>query len=78
MYYGEVNAGGKRHGRGIDIQNDGQIIVGYWENGQFSTGNFIGIFIDGSFNVGEIYMNAGEKEERGTRYKTDGSTEKYV
>ncbi len=53
-YYGEVNAG-NRHGRGISIFNNGVIHIGYFENGGCATGNYIYIYPDGKFQVGEYY-----------------------
>jgi hypothetical protein len=72
-YYGEVNADGKEHGRGIHILNSGNIYIGYWENGGLSTGNYILIFSNGDFVVGEIYIKDGGRRNRWTQYNTDGS-----
>ena len=51
--FGELNENNKLHGRGIYIHDDGEIWIGYYENGGYSTGNYINIFSDGVFLVGE-------------------------
>ncbi len=78
-YYGEVNANGKEHGRGIRIWNHGNIGIGYFENDSWwTTGNYIIInSISGFFKVGEIYMKYGNTWRRGTEYKTNGIEENY-
>ena len=76
-YYGELNASGKEHGRGISIRNDGFILIGYRENGELSTGNYISIWSDGRFNVGERYLMDGKIAVSNTWYYTDGTEEKY-
>jgi hypothetical protein len=48
QYYGEVNANGERHGRGINIYN-GHIKIGYYENGEYSTGKYISITSDDDY-----------------------------
>ena len=58
-YYGELNVDGKEHGRGIRIWNYGTIIIGYYENGRCA-GNYIYIYSNGEFDVGEVYMKDGE------------------
>ncbi len=55
-YYGELKADGEPHGRGIRIWLDGGIWIGYWWRWYMSTGNYIMIFSDGEFRVGEFYM----------------------
>ncbi len=59
-YFGELNADGKPHGRGIIIDNYDGIIIGYCENGVWSTGNYIAIHSNGRFSVGEKYMKEGK------------------
>ncbi len=76
-YYGQLNADGKEHGRGIKILDLGTIHIGYFENGVWSTGNYIYIYPDGRFNVGERYIKYGERRGRGTEYYTDGTEDKY-
>ncbi len=76
-YYGEVNGSGKPHGRGIEINNDGDIWIGYWQNGSDDTGNYIRIYDDGDFDVGECYMRDGVRWVRGTTYYTVGGKFKY-
>ncbi len=76
-YYGELNADGKEHGRGIRIWDDGSTTIGYYENGKWSTDNYIFIFSDGDFRVGEIYQKDGKKWKRGTTYFTNGTEKKY-
>ncbi len=75
-YYGELNSYGKEHGRGIDISN-GSILIGYWEDGWLSTGNYIKIWSDGRFWVREFYIKDEEKWWRGTEYNTDGTERPY-
>ncbi len=66
------------HGRGIRIDDDGFILIGYFdEDGIASTGNYIHIYSDGTFRVGERYFKDGERRERGTGYMTDGKKKKY-
>ncbi len=76
-YYGEVNESGEEHGRGIKIWNDGDIWIGYFDNGWYYTGNYIDIRSNGTFYVGEMYLKDEEKWERGTQYDTDGTEEQY-
>ncbi len=76
-YYGEVNADGKEYGRSIIIYDNGYIMIGYFENGWSSTGNYIHIYSDGGFQVGDMYLTDGEIWNRGTSYKTDGTEKKY-
>jgi hypothetical protein len=75
--YGEVNADGKEHGRGIGLFDDNTIQIGYYENGGFTTGNYIWIDSDGDFQVGERYMKDGKRLRRGTGYYTNGDEEQY-
>ncbi len=53
------------HGRCIRICKYGPIFIGYYENG-LSTGNYIHIFGNGWFRVGEIYFKDGKRWRRGT------------
>ncbi len=76
-YYGEFNADGEEHGRGIQIQNgEGDIHIGYFKNGSMSTGNYIMIFKDDrvQFEVGEYYF---VRRIRGTEYLSDGTEQKF-
>ena len=57
-YYGELHPNGRLHGRGINIYDNG-IIIGYFENGGLSTGNYIYICWNGEFRVGERYTKDG-------------------
>ncbi len=76
-YYGELNADGEAHGRGILIYNDDGFQIGYWQNDECGTGNYININSKGEFVVGEYYMKDGREWVRGTMYKTDGTELKY-
>ncbi len=76
-YYGEVDADGKGHCRGILIWNNGRITIGYFENDDVSTGNYITIYWNGEFRVGKYYTKDGVSWERGTQYYTNGKEEKY-
>ncbi len=76
--FGEFNENNKLHGRGIrigkfDIE---RILIGYWENGCLSTGNYIIIRYDGVFQAGEKYYKDGVRGSRGTSYYTDGTEKK--
>ncbi len=42
-----------------------------------STGDYIAIFSSGNFEVGERYLKDGERWNRKTEYKTDGTEEQY-
>ncbi len=75
--FGEVNEDNDLHGRGIQIYWNGRIDIGYFKDGELSTGNYISIWSDGLFQVGEIYEKDGEKWRRGTQYDTDGTEIKY-
>ncbi len=57
--FGEFNQDNDLHGRGIQIWNDGEIWIGYYEKGGLSTGNYIYIRYDGVFWVGEKYLKDG-------------------
>jgi hypothetical protein len=72
-YYGELNAKGLAHGRGIHILKNGNIAIGYCEDGDWSTGNYITIDSDGEFRVGELYFKDGRRWRRGTQYNKDGT-----
>ncbi len=41
------------------------------------TGNYITIYSDGEFIVGEWYRKDGRRGDRYTKYWTDGSEEKF-
>jgi hypothetical protein len=61
--YGEFNDEGELHGRGIFVNNGGQVLIGYFnKNNVNSLGPFIQISIHGFFKVGESVLN-----EDGTR-----------
>jgi hypothetical protein len=75
--FGELDEDNRLHGRGIKLWNDGAIFIGYYQNGEWSTGNFIYIHDDGVFEVGEYYRKDGEVRERYTRYMTDGTEWQY-
>ncbi len=75
--FGEFNNDNKLHGRGIEIWNDGFIVLGYHEIGRWSTGNYIRISKDGWFTVGKKYIKDGLTWKRGTEYYKHGKEEKY-
>ena len=52
-------------------------MIGYFDNVVLTTGNYIYIHRDGDIDVGERYMEGGSKNNRGTRYKADGTIKKY-
>ncbi len=69
-YYGELNRIGP-HGKGIKIFKDGHIYIQYWNNEEPAPGNYIRIFSDGEFKVGEFYLKDGEMHRRGALYCLD-------
>ena len=63
----------------IGIYSDGTIRIGYFDNGYVALGNYLRIFSDGRFEVGECYPNDKSYNISyiGTRYMTDGTSEPY-
>ncbi len=57
--------------------NDGVITIGYFEDGELSTGNYIYINSRGYFRVGEVYMIEGRRWKRGIQYNTNGIEFKF-
>ena len=74
---GELNSDNKLHGKGIYFYSGGEIGIGYYNNGVGAPGNYLTIYSDGEFKVGECYLKDGEKCVRGTRYLTDGFCKKF-
>jgi hypothetical protein len=74
---GELNQYNELHGRGIEIYDCGTITIGFFENGKLSTGNYIRIYRNGKFKVGEKCIEDGVKMNRGTVYRTDGTESQY-
>ncbi len=74
--FGEFNEENKPHGRGIIIHYHGGLVIGYFENGDWNTGNYINIWSNGDFSVGECYLKDGWRQFRGTKYHTNGTEEK--
>ena len=71
-----MNADKKLTGRGIQFDNDGIILIGYYDDGYDVPGNEIYIWSDGEFTVGEKYNKAdGHLADRYTWYNPDGTTE---
>jgi hypothetical protein len=59
-YIGEWSKETKKpSGRGICIYPNGNIHIGYYNNGELAPGNDIYIFSDGGFIVGEVYLKDG-------------------
>ena len=62
--FGEHNSDNKLHGKGIDIDAvidaNGDIYIGYYNNGFVAPGKYIFIYGGGEFSVGEIYMKDGK------------------
>jgi len=54
----------KLHDRGIRIYSDGNIYIRYWNNGVVAPGNYLIIWPDGKFRVGECYLKNGKRCER--------------
>ncbi len=65
------------HGRGIERFGGGNILIGYWDDGDYSPGPYIRICSEGTFRVGMLYMKDGERWKRGMQYNTDGTEEPY-
>ena len=57
--FGEINRFNKLHGRGIEIKAWSYFHFGYFDNDKWAPGNFINIFRDGGFRVGEFYLKDG-------------------
>ncbi len=80
-YVGEHNVNNKLYnglqGRGIKFYSDGDINIGYYNNGYGAPGNFITIYKNGEFHVGEYYLKDAILDTRGTRYNADGTTKKF-
>ncbi len=57
------------------MKNYGVIHLGYFENGSY-TGNYIRIYSDGEFWVGERYLKDEKRGDRWTQYMTDGREKK--
>ena len=74
---GELNSANNLHGRGILINILGTIWIQYWNNGDVAPGNYLKIWSDGDVSVGECYFKDGELRDRGTIYKTDGTSVTY-
>ena len=75
-YIGEMNDEDRPHGRGLTIDSDGSIFIGFWNNGVYAAGNYITLGSGGSFRLGEFYFldyYSGLKD-RYTDYDTDGSS----
>lgn len=58
-YYGEKNERGG-HGRGITVQTNGSIFIGFSENGQYALGNRIQICAEGQMQTEEMYLKQGK------------------
>ena len=67
----------KLHGRGIKFQNKVYVTIGYWFDDENAPGCYMNIYRWGDFHVGEFYMQGGRLRSRGTRYDTDGSSERF-
>ncbi len=77
-YFGEWSTEtGKPLGRCIEFYKDGEIFIGYNDDGDCVTGNYITIYKSGIFKVGEIYRKDSVKWERGTQYETCGDSFDY-
>jgi hypothetical protein len=69
LQFGELDENNYMHGRGIELRKNGDILIGFFENGGWSTGHYICIYSDGRFLVGEKYLKDDVKWDRGTEYK---------
>ena len=69
---------GKLHGKGIDLNGEWDIQIGYFRNNRLTFGSYVFICPDGSIKVGELTEDEfGEKSDKGTIYKEGGKSEKY-
>ena len=65
------------HGRGIRVQNNGNIYIGYFNTGKVN-GNFVQIDWDGEIQVGEQQRNSdGMVHYQGIKYNSDGTQTKF-
>ena len=76
-YYGELNAAGNKHGRGIKIESGGNIFIRYFDDGVSAPGNEITIWSDGDVDVGEVFLKDVVRRARGTRYCANGKTPEF-
>ncbi len=77
FHFGETNKDNKLHGRGIRIWYEGNIYIGYFNNGYYAPGKFINIYMSGEFEVGEIYLKDGQQRNKSTQYDTKGLASKF-
>jgi hypothetical protein len=79
-YFGEHNAANQPHGKGIMLEEDGQISIGYRQNGEPSTtGLYVLIPPDGALTVGERTIDpAGKVVYKGTIYYLDGTSNQFL
>ncbi len=77
-YFGDFDEYNKLNGRGIKIDSfDGSITIAFWKHCNFlAPGNYLAIWSSGDVSVGEYYMKDGMMLDRGTLYRTDGTTKK--
>ena len=59
--FGELNSLNKPHGRSISIFSAGFISIGYWNDGVPVPGNYLWIYKNGDFRVGEIYLKDAKR-----------------
>lgn len=75
IYIRELGAENNPKSRGMRIYSNGNIDVGYWNHRHNAPGNYIYIYKEGIFHVGECYRDKnGDLGYRGIQYKTDGTS----
>jgi len=76
-FIGELNSKNKLQGKGIAIYPSGFIEIGYFEKGYLAPGNYLWIYSDGKFHVGERYLKDGKRWDKYTQYLTNGKQIKF-
>ena len=64
-------------GRGLSIDLENNIVIQYFEDNHWAPGNFTIIDHDGSFEVGECYMQEDRLKWKGCWYKVDGTSQLF-
>ena len=72
--FGERNSNNRLDGRGIAITSYEDMHIRKFKDGEDDAGNYITIYKDGHYSVGERYLDAnGEIKGRGTKYRPDST-----
>lgn len=62
IYIGEHNSNDEPFGKGLKIFPHG-VTIGFWNNEGLAVGNYIRIYPDGDFDVGECYEDPNTEFE---------------